>query len=276
MSENIRYGRPEADDLAMREAAAVARADRFIAGLIDPRGRRDYAANVGERGIKLSGGQRQRIAIARVILKDAPVLVLDEATAALDSEVEAAIQDSLKVLMRDKTVIAIAHRLSTIAALDRLVVMDEGRIVEEDSRGPAARSRPLCSAVGAPVRRLSRCDRPGAQDRLTGAIPARREAPPPGRQRPPSGRPSCSSRCPRRRRPRGFRSSASRVLGVSSEFGGEANRFFHPIGRHRANRLGHPPVQDVDCPLAHAVPSTQTRTSSALARRDVIPCLNFP
>ena len=143
VSENIRYGRPEADDLAIREAAAVARADRFIAGLIDPRGRRDYAAHVGERGIKLSGGQRQRIAIARVILKDAPILVLDEATAALNSEVEAAIQDSLKVLMRDKTVIAIAHRLSTIAALDRLVVMDEGRIVEEGTHEALLRARGL-------------------------------------------------------------------------------------------------------------------------------------
>jgi ATP-binding cassette subfamily B multidrug efflux pump len=131
--ENIRYGRPEADEEAMRRAAAAARADSFIAGLVDPRGRRDYAAHVGERGIKLSGGQRQRIAIARVILKDAPILVLDEATAALDSEVEAAIQDSLKELMRDKTVIAIAHRLSTIAAMDRLVVMDSGEIVEQGS-----------------------------------------------------------------------------------------------------------------------------------------------
>ena len=121
----------------------MARADRFIAGLIDPRGRHDYAAHVGERGIKLSGGQRQRIAIARVILKDAPILLLDEATAALDSEVEAAIQDSLKDLMRDKTVIAIAHRLSTIAALDRLVVMDEGRIVEEGTHEALLRARGL-------------------------------------------------------------------------------------------------------------------------------------
>ena len=143
VSENIRYGRPDADEAAIREAAEVARADRFIAGLIDPRGRRDYAAHVGERGIKLSGGQRQRIAIARVILKDAPILILDEATAALDSEVEAAIQDSLKELMRDKTVIAIAHRLSTIAALDRLVVMDEGRIVEEGTHEALLRARGL-------------------------------------------------------------------------------------------------------------------------------------
>ncbi len=141
--ENISYGRPEADEAAMRGAAEVARADRFIARLVDPRGRTDYAAHVGERGIKLSGGQRQRIAIARVILKDAPILVLDEATAALDSEVEAAIQESLKDLMRGKTVIAIAHRLSTIAALDRLVVVDEGRIVEEGTHEALLRSRGL-------------------------------------------------------------------------------------------------------------------------------------
>jgi ATP-binding cassette subfamily B multidrug efflux pump len=129
--DNISYGRPDAAEAAIEGAARAARADGFIAGLVDPRGRREYAAHVGERGVKLSGGQRQRIAIARVILKDAPILVLDEATSALDSEVEAAIQEGLKDLMRGKTVIAIAHRLSTIAALDRLVVMDEGRIVEE-------------------------------------------------------------------------------------------------------------------------------------------------
>ncbi len=143
VSENIRYGRPDADEAAVRQAAAVARAESFIANLVDPRGRTDYAAHVGERGVKLSGGQRQRIAIARVILKDAPILVLDEATAALDSEVEAAIQESLKVLMRGKTVIAIAHRLSTIAALDRLVVMDEGRIVEEGTHEALLRHRGL-------------------------------------------------------------------------------------------------------------------------------------
>jgi ATP-binding cassette subfamily B multidrug efflux pump len=129
--ENIRYGRQEADEAAVRAAAAAARADIFVAGLADPRGRTGYDAYVGERGVKLSGGQRQRIAIARVVLKDAPILVLDEATSALDSEVEAAIQDSLSQLMAGKSVIAIAHRLSTIAAMDRLVVMDEGRIVEE-------------------------------------------------------------------------------------------------------------------------------------------------
>ena len=128
--DNIRYGRPDADDAAVRKAARQASADGFIEGLADPRGRTGYDAHVGERGVKLSGGQRQRIAIARVLLKDAPILVLDEATSALDSEIEAVIQEQLETLMADKTVIAIAHRLSTIAAMDRLVVMDEGRIVE--------------------------------------------------------------------------------------------------------------------------------------------------
>ena len=128
--DNIRYGRPDADDDAVRQAAARAAADGFIAHLSDPRGRKAYDAHVGERGVKLSGGQRQRIAIARVLLKDAPILVLDEATSALDSEIEAVIQEQLEGLMAGKTVIAIAHRLSTIAAMDRLVVMDEGRIVE--------------------------------------------------------------------------------------------------------------------------------------------------
>jgi len=128
--DNIRYGRPDADEAAIMAAAAAARADAFIPDLADMNGRTGFDAHVGERGVKLSGGQRQRIAIARVILKDAPILILDEATSALDSEVEAAIQDSLARLMAGKTVIAIAHRLSTIAAMDRLVVMDEGRIVE--------------------------------------------------------------------------------------------------------------------------------------------------
>ncbi len=131
--DNILYGRPEAGLAAAKVAAARAHADAFIPDLEDLAGRRGLAAHVGERGVKLSGGQRQRIAIARVLLKNAPILILDEATSALDSEVEAAIQESLKDLMADKTVIAIAHRLSTIAAMDRLVVMDQGRIVEQGS-----------------------------------------------------------------------------------------------------------------------------------------------
>jgi ATP-binding cassette subfamily B multidrug efflux pump len=129
--DNISYGRPGATQDEMLAASRRAQAHSFIAQLTDPKGRTGYDAQVGERGVKLSGGQRQRIAIARVMLKDAPILLLDEATSALDSEVEAAIQASLKRLMQGKTVIAIAHRLSTIAALDRLVVMDHGRIVEE-------------------------------------------------------------------------------------------------------------------------------------------------
>ena len=128
--DNIKYGRPDADDAAMMEAARRAKADGFIPDLADARGRQGYDAHVGERGVKLSGGQRQRIAIARVLLKNAPILVLDEATSALDSEVEAAIQESLDDLMEHHTVIAIAHRLSTIARMDRLIVMDEGRIAE--------------------------------------------------------------------------------------------------------------------------------------------------
>ncbi len=128
--DNIAHGRPEASDAEVRRAAERAEAHDFIAGLSDAKGRRGYEAHVGERGVKLSGGQRQRIAIARVMLKDAPILLLDEATSALDSEVEAAIQQSLYRLMEGKTVVAIAHRLSTIAAMDRLVVMDRGRIVE--------------------------------------------------------------------------------------------------------------------------------------------------
>lgn len=129
--ENIVYGRPDATDAEMEAAARRAEADEFIAGLADAKGRRGYDAHVGERGVKLSGGQRQRIAIARVMLKDAPILVLDEATSALDSEVEAAIQQSLYRLMEGKTVVAIAHRLSTIAAMDRLIVLDRGRVVEQ-------------------------------------------------------------------------------------------------------------------------------------------------
>ena len=129
--DNILYGRPDAGDEAMAQAARRAQAHDFIEHLADPQGRTGYDAHVGERGVKLSGGQRQRIAIARVMLKDAPILLLDEATSALDSEVEAAIQASLDTLMQGKTVVAIAHRLSTIAAMDRLIVLDEGRIVEQ-------------------------------------------------------------------------------------------------------------------------------------------------
>lgn len=129
--ENIRYGRPDATDTEVFEAARRAEAHDFILTLSDFRGRTGYGAHLGERGVKLSGGQRQRIALARVILKNAPVLVLDEATSALDSEVEAAIQSTLDTVMEGKTVIAIAHRLSTIARMDRIVVLDEGRIVEE-------------------------------------------------------------------------------------------------------------------------------------------------
>ncbi|NOG31601.1 ABC transporter ATP-binding protein [Halomonas sp. TBZ9] len=130
LRDNIRYGSPEATDEDIWQAVRRAHADSFINELVDPRGRRGLDAHVGERGVKLSGGQRQRIAIARVLLKNAPILVLDEATSALDSEVEAAIQEQLETLMEGKTVIAIAHRLSTIAMLDRLIVVDEGRMVE--------------------------------------------------------------------------------------------------------------------------------------------------
>ncbi len=138
--DNILYGRPDARDEEMIAAAHRAEAHDFIQTLTDPKGRQGYDAHVGERGVKLSGGQRQRIAIARVMLKDAPILLLDEATSALDSEVEAAIQASLYRLMEGKTVVAIAHRLSTIAAMDRLIVMDGGRIVEEgDHRSLLAR-----------------------------------------------------------------------------------------------------------------------------------------
>ncbi|TAL23574.1 MAG: ABC transporter ATP-binding protein [Aquabacterium sp.] len=131
IAANIRYGRPQASDDEVEAAARKAHAHEFIATLEDWKGRHGYQAHVGERGVKLSGGQRQRIAIARVMLKDAPILVLDEATSALDSEVEAAIQEQLLGLMEGKTVIAIAHRLSTIARMDRLIVLDHGRIVEQ-------------------------------------------------------------------------------------------------------------------------------------------------
>lgn len=131
--DNILYGRPDATEQELIDAAIKAEAHEFILKLSDPDGNNGYDAQVGERGVKLSGGQRQRIAIARVLLKNAPILVLDEATAALDSEVEAEIQQSFTRLMQNKTVIAIAHRLSTIAAMDRLVVMDKGRIIEQGS-----------------------------------------------------------------------------------------------------------------------------------------------
>jgi ATP-binding cassette, subfamily B, multidrug efflux pump len=131
--DNILYGRPDATEEMMMEAARRAEAASFIPALADLKGRQGYDAHVGERGVKLSGGQRQRIAIARVMLKDAPILIMDEATSALDSEVEQAIQENLYRLMENKTVIAIAHRLSTIAALDRLIVMDSGKIVEDGS-----------------------------------------------------------------------------------------------------------------------------------------------
>ena len=131
MRENIKFGNLSATDAEMIEAAKRASVHEVIEALVDPEGRTGYDAHVGERGVKLSGGQRQRIALARVILKNAPILVLDEATTALDSEVEAAIQDTLYRVMQGKTVIAIAHRLSTIARMDRIVVLDAGRIVEE-------------------------------------------------------------------------------------------------------------------------------------------------
>ncbi len=131
--DNLLYGRPGASEDDLREAIRKARADEFIPQLYDAQGRTGLDAHVGERGVKLSGGQRQRIAIARVLLKDAPILILDEATSALDSEIESAIQESLETLMQGKTVIAIAHRLSTIARMDRLVVLDHGRIVESGS-----------------------------------------------------------------------------------------------------------------------------------------------
>jgi ATP-binding cassette, subfamily B, multidrug efflux pump len=130
IAANIRYGRPAASDAQVKAAAEKAQADSFIKELKDWKGNRGYAAHVGERGVKLSGGQRQRIALARVVLKDAPILVLDEATSALDSEVELAIQEQLLGLMEGKTVIAIAHRLSTIARMDRLIVLEKGAIVE--------------------------------------------------------------------------------------------------------------------------------------------------
>lgn len=147
--DNILYGRPGASDEAMIAAAKRAEAHDFILGLADAKGRTGYDAHVGERGVKLSGGQRQRIAIARVMLKDAPILLLDEATSALDSEVEQAIQASLYNLMQGKTVVAIAHRLSTIAAMDRLIVLDEGCIIEEGDHKTLLKSGGLYASLWA-------------------------------------------------------------------------------------------------------------------------------
>ncbi|MGH1461027.1 MAG: ABC transporter ATP-binding protein [Neptuniibacter sp.] len=147
--ENLLYGKPDATEEEMIEAAKNAEAHDFILGLTDPHGRSGYDAHVGERGVKLSGGQRQRVAIARVLLKDAPILILDEATSALDSEVEAAIQASLYKLMEGKTVIAIAHRLSTIAALDRLIVLDDGDIAEQGTHAELLNQRGIYAQLWA-------------------------------------------------------------------------------------------------------------------------------
>jgi ATP-binding cassette subfamily B multidrug efflux pump len=145
--DNIAYGKQEATEAEIIDAARRAKALDFIEGLTDLEGRKGLDAQVGERGVKLSGGQRQRISIARVFLKDAPILVLDEATSALDSEVEAAIQENLKELMEGKTVIAIAHRLSTISALDRLIVIDQGNIIEDGSHHQLSNSEGLYSEL---------------------------------------------------------------------------------------------------------------------------------
>jgi ATP-binding cassette, subfamily B, multidrug efflux pump len=145
--DNIRYGKPDATLAEAMRAAGRAHAHDFITTLVDSRGRTGYDGHVGERGVKLSGGQRQRIAIARVLLKDAPILILDEATSALDSEAEAAIQEQLETLMAGKTVIAIAHRLSTIAAMDRLIVMDKGQIVEQGTHAELLRHGGLYASL---------------------------------------------------------------------------------------------------------------------------------
>ena len=146
--ENIIYGRPEATDESVVDAAKRAGAHDFILSLIDNQGREGYDAFLGERGVKLSGGQRQRIALARAIIKNAPILVLDEATSALDSEVEAAIQEALMTIMEGKTVFAIAHRLSTISHMDRIVVMEEGRIVEVGTHHSLIRKKVSTRAFG--------------------------------------------------------------------------------------------------------------------------------
>ena len=145
VGENIAYGRLNASENDIVAAAKRANAHEFIMGLEDNEGNRGYDAQVGERGVKLSGGQRQRIAIARVFLKDAPILVLDEATSALDSQVESVIQEQLFNLMEGKTVLAIAHRLSTIASLDRLIILEEGKVIEEGTHDKLVSSGGLYS-----------------------------------------------------------------------------------------------------------------------------------
>jgi ATP-binding cassette subfamily B multidrug efflux pump len=141
--DNIKYARPEATDAQMIDAAKQAEAHDFILNLEDPQGRKGYEAHVGERGVKLSGGQRQRVALARIILKDAPILILDEATSALDSEAEALIQQALFNVMKGKSVIAIAHRLSTIAAMDKIVVLEDGHIAEQGTHAELLKSSGL-------------------------------------------------------------------------------------------------------------------------------------
>ena len=161
--DNIRYGRPDASEADIVDAARRSHALEFIEGLEDWHGRTGFDAHVGERGVKLSGGQRQRIALARVILKDAPILILDEATSALDSEVEAAIQEQLAGLMEGRTVIAIAHRLSTICRMDRLVVLDRGRIVEEGSHESLLAARGHYAALWRRQSGGFRIDRPAGE-----------------------------------------------------------------------------------------------------------------
>src|SRR5208337_152866 len=165
--DNIRYGRLQASEWEVRRAASQAHALDFIEGLEDWFGRRGFDAHVGERGVKLSGGQRQRVALARVILKDAPILVLDEATSALDSEIEAAIQGQLDTLMEGRTVIAIAHRLSTIARMDRLIVLNEGRIVEAGSHADLLRHDGVYARLWR--RQLGGFDHVGVRDEVQAA-----------------------------------------------------------------------------------------------------------